>query len=265
MTAAITRSADHHYTFGGVSYPGVTGILKVLDKSDALMGWAARQTAEATLGLLKDPVDVSAHLTDTEYHFKAYPALTAVLESVGPEGFVKAVTSRSGWKRDEAANIGTEIHGIADRIVKGEDTGFVSPVVLERAQLYAKWWEASGWKLRLSEAFVVHPDAGYGGTFDLLAYDRDGRTVLADVKTGKGVYREVVLQLTAYAVAQYVSPMGSPTVFPMPQVDRYVVLHVTSKGVREVELPPIGDLEKFAWLACLDLWRWSESMKGVRL
>ena len=78
----ITRSADHHYTYGGVTYPGVTGILKVIDKSDALMAWAARQTAEAALALIDTP---------------------QVLAAVGPEGFVKAVTSRTSWKRDEAA------------------------------------------------------------------------------------------------------------------------------------------------------------------
>jgi hypothetical protein len=255
MTAAITRSADHNYTFDGQSYPGVTGILKILDKSDALMGWAARQTAEAAVRLMDRGDGENRPVMPLQY----------LMETVGPEGVIKALTARSSWTRDEAANIGTELHGIADKIVRGEDTGFVSPVVLERATLYAKWWEASGWTLRLSEAFVIHPGAGYGGTFDLLAKDRDGRTVLADVKTGKGIYREVVLQLTAYALAQYVSPVGSPTVYPMPAVDRYVVLHVTAKGVREVELAPIGDLEKFAWLACLDLYRWAESMKGVRL
>ena len=35
--SAITRSADHRYTYEGTVYPGVTSILGVLDKSGPLM------------------------------------------------------------------------------------------------------------------------------------------------------------------------------------------------------------------------------------
>jgi len=40
---AITRDRWHHYTYAGQTYPGVTSILRVLDKSDALMAWASRK------------------------------------------------------------------------------------------------------------------------------------------------------------------------------------------------------------------------------
>ena len=97
-------------------------------------------------------------------------------ESVGDEGVVKALTSRSAWKRDEAA-LGTEVHNIADLIVSGKPTPEMSPAALERVMRYKDWWQASGWTIRLSEALVVHPTAKYGGTFDLLARDR-GRDAL---------------------------------------------------------------------------------------
>jgi hypothetical protein len=242
--AAIQRSADHHYTFDGKTYPGVTGILKVLDKSGPLMAWAARQTAEAAINL--------------------YPQFQPIMNTTGPEGLIKMLTSRSSWKRDEAANLGTEVHALADMVVNAQPTPPMPEPVRLRVLKYADWWKASGWTLRISEAMVVHPDWEYGGTFDLLARDRDGKTVLADIKTGKGVYREAVLQLTAYGLAKFVAPVGSPLAYPMPPIDRYVVLHVTLEGVTEIEIN-VGDLERLAWLGCLDLARWSESMKGKRL
>jgi hypothetical protein len=49
----------------------------------------------------------------------------------------------------------------------------------------------------------------------------------------------------------------------MPKIDRYVVLHVTTEGVREVEIA-VGTAEHMAWLACIDLHAWSESMKGKK-
>ena len=77
----ITRSPSHQYTFEGVTYPGVTSILKIIDKSDALMSWAARMTAEAAI--------------------EALPSLPSLLASVGPVGVTKALTARSAWKRDD--------------------------------------------------------------------------------------------------------------------------------------------------------------------
>ena len=240
---AITRSASHQYTYRGRTYPGVTSVLKILDKSDALMAWAARQTAEAALENLDD--------------------MTRLRDSVGPEGVIKALTARSSWKRDEAAQLGSDVHGYADDHVNGKPLPENLPgVIVERVKAYADWWANSGWSLRASEAMVVHTAFGYGGTLDLFARDRDGRTVLADIKTGKGVYREAVLQLAAYGMAEVIQVTDG--IFAMPAVDRYVILHVTADGVREIEVS-VGALEKVAWAACLDLHQWAETMKGKRL
>ena len=243
---AIIRSSDHRYTYNGQTYPGVTDILKVIDKSGPLMAWSAKQTAIAAIELYSDG------------------SLATMLNAVGNEGTIKALSNRSNFKRDEAAALGSEVHSLADQLVNGEEQAVGSPLALEYAKRYADWWQHSGWRLRLSEAVVVHPDVGYGGTFDLLARDADGRTVLADIKTGKGVYKEAILQLTAYGMAPLVSPMGSDRVYPMPIPDRYVVIHVTADKVREVEIA-VGQAERMAFLDCVDLHRWLASVKGKEL
>ncbi len=247
---AISRSADHRYTYEGETYPGVTSILDVIDKSGPLMGWAAKMTAEAA-------VDMSAYagLGDGQN------ALEQLIATVGKEGAIKALTARKNWKLDEARDLGTDVHAMAELIHNKQPLPPMSETTKKRVKHYAAWWEISGWTLRLAEAMVVFPTHRYGGTFDLLAYDPDGRTVLADIKTGKGVYREVALQLAAYGLAPIVAPTGSPKAYPMPKVDRYVVLHVTTEGVREVEIA-IGTAEHMAWLACIDLHSWVQAMKG---
>ncbi len=242
---AIARSADHYYTYQGERYPGVTGILSVLDKSGPLMNWAAKQTAEAAARMVTDGT------------------LSRLMETVGEAGTVKALTSRSAWTNDQAKDLGTDVHAMAELVVKGEPTPPMAEPTRKRVLGYAEWWKASGWTLRLAEAMVVFPTHRYGGTFDLLCYDRDGKTVLADIKTGKGVYKEVALQLAAYGLAPIVAPTGSPTAYPMPTIDRYVVLHVTLEGVREIEIN-VGTAEHMAWLACIDLHSWVETMKGKR-
>lgn len=242
--AAITRSADHRYTHAGESYPGVTGILGILDKSGPLMAWASKETARAAIAQADN--------------------LPSLLETSGEAGVIKLLTARSSWQRDEAASLGTQVHHLADLVVRGEPTPPMSDTVRTRVLAYADWWRASGWTLRTSEAFVVSPTRCYGGTFDLLARDRDGRTVLADLKSGRAVYREAALQLAAYGMAELVARPGDATAYPMPAVDRYVVLHVTTDGVREIEIS-VGDAERRAWRACLELSRWAESQKSKPL
>jgi hypothetical protein len=237
----ITRSVDHEYRYEGQTYPGVTGLLKILDKSGPLMAWAARQTAEAFVATIDD--------------------IPNLIETVGAEGVIKAMTSRSAWKNDEAKDLGSDVHDIADRINRGEDTGAMTPSVALRVEHYRTWLASSGWQVKISEAYVLDTAAGYGGTLDILARDADGRAVLADIKTGKGVYRETVLQLAAYGMAELIQPVGAPKAFPMPQVDRYVVLHVTSTGVREVEVP-IGDVDRQAFYAAMALTAWAQAQKG---
>lgn len=233
--AAITRDRWHRYTYQGVTYPGVTSIVGVIDKSKPLMVWASRLTAEAALEQL-----------DT---------LPDMVRKNGRAGVVRLLTDQSAWRRDEAASIGTAIHEFAERVANGDDLGEVPESIRVRVRHYVDWFAASGWKRRITEALVVNPTLGYGGTLDLLAFDEQGRTVLADVKSGKNIYPETTLQLLAYGEAKLIAPQGSPTAYPMPSVDRYVVLHVTESGVECIELEPTED-DRTALRACIPLAAW---------
>ena len=246
---AIIRTDDHRYIVNGVEFPGATSVLDVLAKP-ALVTWAANQTADAALDLWDSP-----------------EAVRIVVEATGRDGIKKALTNRHNWKRDEAAQLGSAVHAWADDMLNNRPLPPLSDLATQYAKRYAEWWQGSGWRIRLTEAIIHAPSdpgvhEGWGGTFDLLAYDRDGKTVLADIKTGSGVFREVILQLTAYKMALLVQPAGSHVTYPMPNVDRVVALHVTrDKPVREIELSS-GPNEWSAWLSALDLYRWTKSVKG---
>jgi hypothetical protein len=242
----ITRTEDHRYYYQGTEYPSVTTILKVLDKSGGLVPWAAKMAATAAVNLHMDG------------------SLTSLIAESGKDGAIKACADRTTWERDEAAKIGTRIHDMADAFVSGRETPDMGDDIRKRVEAYAEWWNGSGWRLRLSEAFVVHPTAKYAGTFDLLAYDEDGKTVMADIKTGKAVYHEAALQLAAYAMAPLVArPLDTQT-YPMPTVDRHCVIHVTSSGVKLIDVK-VGGREELAFLAACDLAAWKRTNKGRSL
>jgi hypothetical protein len=255
----ITRDAAHRYTYEGVQYPGVTTVLDCLGATFSVASnYGAKHASLAAIDLANE--------------------LPKMIETVGREGAAKAIAQAGVKYRDETSQLGTEVHALADLVVRGLPTPSMTETQRGRVLHYAKWWEGellTGAKLRLSEAMVVRPNdpdnpqSGWGGTFDLLYYDADGCTVLADIKTGKGVYKEAVLQLAAYGMASLVQPasdnvMVPAKVYPMPLPDKYKIIHVTADGVRPIDVD-VTVRERMAFLACLDLHHWIESMKGKRL
>lgn len=240
---AITRTPDHVYTYQGVSYPSVTTVLKVLDKSGPLMSWASRMTAEAAVRLA--------------------PSLPTLIETTGQDGAIRALMARSNWVNEKARLMGTAVHALADAIATGQPLPAMTETEMAYIDHYERWWRGSKWRLRTSEAMLVNTGLGYAGTLDLLCYDADGRTVLADIKTGKAVYPETTLQLAAYGYAEVIEAPGLG-LFPMPPIDRYCVVHVTGEKLEVIEVP-IGSAEIKAFAACRDLWEWRESRKGGAL
>ena len=240
----IVRDANHVYTYEGVRYPSVTSILDVLGATFSVASnYGAKHAAMAAIDLL--------------------PELPKMIETVGRDAAAKTIASAGNNYRDKAAQLGTDVHALADSHIRGEPMPpDLTDGVRHRVEAYAKWWESAGWTIRASEAMVINPQMQYGGTLDLYAYDRDHRSVLADIKTGAGVYKEAVLQETAYGDATYIETEQG--FFAMTPPDRYVILHVTTTGVREIELN-VGNLERLAWAACRDLYDWAQTMKGKRL
>ncbi len=131
------------------------------------MAWASRNTAEAALAQL----DHLAGLRDT----------------VGPEGVIKALTARSGLEARRGgrrwARPSTSWRSSSSR---GEPLpGGTSETATAMAEAWATWWAGSAAGAPPRRGLRRRtPTLGYGGTLDLLAYDEQGRTVLADIKTG---------------------------------------------------------------------------------
>jgi hypothetical protein len=184
MTTKKDKAPRRQYrTTDGKRLPGVTTVLGVLDKP-ALMGWAASVAAEAT-----------AHACAN-----------------GEPPHQAAITGRAAvfTRRDKAADLGTRAHALVEAHFSGE--AVVVDVsdpevakVAECAQRAIAHIKATCDRVVAVE--VAHSVdsvpwktmdlGGYGGTLDMIV-ERGGRQYVADLKTGKGAYDEVVPQLAAY-------------------------------------------------------------------
>ena len=90
----------------------------------------------------------------------------------------------------------------------------------------------------------------------------DGEQLIWDLKTGRGVYEEVALQLTAYSRARCIKePDGTER--PMPEVSGGAVLHLRPDGYRLIPVQISDEIyEVFQSLLVVAHWD-AEMKKGV--
>lgn len=127
------------------------------------------------------------------------PQLVAWANRLGLEGI------DSAQYRDSMAGIGTLTHAMALADLSGqplsEDLTEYSPKEIDLAEnaviKFLDWRKAHDVKPILLETPLVSEEHRYGGTIDCYCL-LDGVPTLADFKTGKAIYSEMVFQLAAY-------------------------------------------------------------------
>ena len=117
--------------------------------------------------------------------------------------------------RDKAGDIGSCVHDMVEADLHGEDAEevlrqatpytcdgpdetFVGSVRKGYAA-YQAWWATTNMRVVATEVPLVHPTLGFAGTLDAIAETHDGRLVVLDWKTSKGVYLGMYAQVCAYA------------------------------------------------------------------
>jgi hypothetical protein len=114
----------------------------------------------------------------------------------------------AAWReRDVAADRGTEVHDLAERLTQGEKLD-VPP---ELSNHILSWRQfVDEWEMEFieTEFTVFHPEFNYAGTGDFLA--RSGirpewGVILGDYKTSKsGIWPDIALQLAALKYAKFI-------------------------------------------------------------
>lgn len=164
------RRGGFYWDKEGKPYISVTQILQCLDKP-ALRYWFGREVYRAMI------VDPSLSEKD---------ALAAPYRS-----------SKTAMGR------GTTVHSIVEsykhtkKYIENIPDDF-KPY----AQAFYTWFEDNDVEMVENEKTVVSKKYGYAGTLDLVVkFKKNGRMLIADVKTGKDIYDEVFMQLSAYKQA----------------------------------------------------------------
>ena len=221
-----------------VKLPGVTTVIKAgLPEGQGMKNWRTNCGVEAACGALRLRLATGRSLT---------AALLAIIE--------KEAKAEPDRFRDEAADIGTEVHRLIEnwlRLGVEPDMNGRDERVINGWTAFREWWAASGFTPIRTEFAVASLDLGCGGTVDCLALDPEFRRVLVDFKTSKSIYESHEIQAVTYA--RCVEDMGEEP------VDRVVIgqfgKYDATFNEREVEehLWP-GHLDQFR--RCLGTREW---------
>lgn len=243
------------YVWGGERYPSVTTILSNGVPKPFLVNWAKKVTAEYAV----ENIDLLNQLISRDQK--------------GAIDWLKGAAYR---QRDEAAAIGSLLHDYAEELSMGKQPVLdddLPPIVYRMADNFLNFLEVVEPTFTAVEAVVFSEQYGYAGTLDSLITVEPGSPIanslgwtedrpmnlMCDIKTGKGVYPEVGLQLAAYANADFIAQSDGSTV-PMPDIDGAVVLHV--RPTRWVLQPvDIGPEVFTAFLSIYETAQWTMTGK----
>lgn len=221
------------YKLDGVKIPSVTTVLNALPKQ--LAQWAA---------------DAAANEAIENWDELSGMSIMARLERIryAHRRVVKAAALR-----------GTEIHNLGEKLAAGEEVD-VPDEHKGPVTAYARFLDAFHVEPVASETPMVNTHYRYGGRPDLWAWIRtrdwpDRHFALIDLKTGRQIYEDVVLQLAGYRSGDLWQPDGPKSETGAPEVQALYVAHIMADDVRllPVEKRP-EDVTQFLYV--LTTWRW---------
>ncbi len=178
------KSGVRFYTWEGEKLPSVTSLRRLLGVPFPLANWMVEQVIKATMRSLTTLGQMAA--SESEQAAEAW------------------LRKESMGERDTAANRGTAVHEAA---ATGRHPNDVEPEVSGPLTQFYDFIQVTGAKIILQEQQVFNLELGYAGSLDIgieIVWDGVPRRLVTDIKTGKGVYVDHVLQLMGYGLGEFV-------------------------------------------------------------
>jgi len=181
-----------NYKINEVEYPSVTTVIGILGKGDALL----QSSVNCATNYIKDNI------------FRLQPDVEHKREAISIEELL--IEAKTEWKniKDEAMNIGTEVHKMIENHIKSiinktdmpKYEGEYRKEVENGYLAFLEWEKENITKWIASEKTVICKEFGYAGTLDAIAELKDG-VYYIDFKSSKGFYDGYDKQISAYKYA----------------------------------------------------------------
>jgi hypothetical protein len=207
--------------------PSVTSVIAMIAKPK-LTGWAARTAAQYAVDNWEE------------------------LSQVSPAQRVAQIRTAHEDSASKAAQTGNAVHEVIDKWSKGEPADAPKDVSSYVRSFISFMLEYQP-RFLATEVTVWSRQHAYAGTADAVV-ELDGKIVLLDAKTGKRVYPEVGLQLSALRHAEFIiTELGEE--LPMPPIEAMAALHIRPRSWKLI--PVEQDNSNWSsFLAAREIWDW---------
>lgn len=202
------------------------------------------------------------------------------LSELAPSARLKKLQGGRYESRDEAANRGTQVHKMGERLINNESV-VVPDYLRGYVDSYVRFLDEFQLRARYVEALVYSESHRYVGTLDIFGdillpdmpeYDHLPRdengfvcNCLIDAKTNRsGIFGETALQLAGYRFAQFMQtdPKDPDTAFEMPEVTWTGALWIRPNGYQLV--PVVADEEQHrAFLYVQQVGQWDKTSRDL--
>lgn len=240
MTSPIDTQKGRYYPWKHDKYVSVTTAISEGLPKPALNRWFVKSMAEKAIR----EVDVIASLPTDE-------ALEHLLKPAAD--------------LNHAAILGSNVHSIIEKISKGEPVPQPSQKAKPYVDSFLKFVKDYNPVFVETESTVFSRQHGYAGTLDAIL-QIDNKRYVVDYKSGKSVWPEAALQISAYRYADFLGrPDGREDA--LPPCDGGLVLHIRPRGY---DILPVDTSTAVfdTFLSALDLFRWihidSDSVIGEK-
>lgn len=244
MAPRNARSAGSRrfYDWRGESFWSVTTIINGGVPKPALINWAKKFTAT--------------------YAWENFDTFKAMYDSGDEAGCIDWLKNAAFRSRDKAADLGSIVHASCEAVALGKPIPPWPKEAQPRMDGFKAFLADYQPEFHNVESSVYNRSENYAGTLDAIATIADRRYLL-DMKTGKGVYPEVALQLAAYRFAEFIAGADGAE-YPMVDVHACAVLHLPEAGGYEL-VDVRADAEVFrSFLYVREVFRWqNEGSKSV--
>ncbi len=225
------------YKWGNLWLDSVTSIISQgVPKGEAIIKWAAREAAHYAVANLARLADMPFDLAEKE---------------------IKEEPFR---RRDDAAEVGGNVHDYAEALVLGIPTPELTEQEAAKAKLFDRFLADYRPEFEAAECWIYSLGRRYAGRFDAI-FTVDGVKYLCDWKTGKRTYPEVGLQLAALRNAEFVG-LADGTEVAMPPVDACAVLHIGAKSY-SFKRVRAEDVEYRTFLYAAEIAKWRKDANAV--
>jgi hypothetical protein len=226
------KRKNGYYYIDGKAFPSITTILKVIDKSNALVPWASKIVATAS-----------------KEH---------------PEWSIEKLCAEPAEQRDNAGSRGTTVHDIMEALGRGNmpNVDAIAPAFQGYAKAGILFFKNNIKKVINLEYSVINEAVGYMGTGDIIYEGHDGRIYAGDFKTGKYLYNTTGLQLSAAKHAEYMLTEKNEKL-PIPKITGLIGILLKPDGGLATEMYNDG-FDHFCAAKKLYDWMYAEDVARVK-